>query len=51
VLAHAPHDNKTILNGNAQGYQGSTPYVRWGNWPFIIFCLCVIAFVISRKKQ
>jgi apolipoprotein N-acyltransferase len=51
VLAHAPHDNKTILNGKAQGYQGSTPYVSWGNWPFIIFSLCIIAFVISRKKQ
>lgn len=51
VLAHAPHDEETILTGTAQGYQGSTPYVRWGNWPFILFCFAVIAFVIRRKNK
>jgi apolipoprotein N-acyltransferase len=51
VLAHAPHDTITTLNVNVQGYNGSTPYVRWGNWPFIILSFSVIAFVISRKKQ
>ena len=49
VLAHAPHDVQTTLNVTAQGYTGSTPYVRWGNWPFIVFCFGVIAFVITRK--
>lgn len=51
VLAHAQHDTVTTLNVNVQGYAGSTPYVRWGNWPFIIFSFSAIAFVISRKKQ
>ncbi|MEO1957775.1 MAG: apolipoprotein N-acyltransferase [Methylophilaceae bacterium] len=51
VLAHAPHDTKTTLNVIAQGYEGTTPYVLWGNWPFIAFSFSVIAFVISRKKQ
>jgi len=50
VLAHAPHDEKNILTGKAQGYQGSTPYVRWGNWPFIIFSFSIIAFLIRRKR-
>ncbi|KAG1647674.1 Apolipoprotein N-acyltransferase [Nymphon striatum] len=36
VLAHAAHDIKTTLNTKAQGYSGSTPYVFWGNWPFIV---------------
>ena len=49
VLAHAPHDEKNILTGNAQGYQGTTPYVLWGNWPFIIFSFSIIAFLIRRK--
>ncbi len=49
VLAHAPHDTKTTLNVTAQSYIGSTPYVRWGNWPFIIFCFSAIAFVWRRK--
>ncbi len=54
VLAHAPHDIKTALNVSAQGYIGCTPYVRWGNWPFIIFCFGALgfsarAFVWRRK--
>jgi len=51
ILAHAPHYTKTTLNALAQGYKGSTPYVRWGNWPFIIFCFSAIAFVIRRKTK
>jgi apolipoprotein N-acyltransferase len=49
VLAHAPHDVQTTLDVMAQGYSGSTPYVRFGNWPFIVFCFATIAFVIRRK--
>jgi apolipoprotein N-acyltransferase len=51
VLAHAPHDTQVILEGNAQGYQGTTPYVAWGNWPFILFSIGVIAFVLWRKTK
>lgn len=49
VLAHAPHDKKITLNIQAQGYTGSTPYVRWGNWPFVIFCFAAIALLWRRK--
>jgi apolipoprotein N-acyltransferase len=49
VLAHAPHDVQTTLDVTALGYTGSTPYVRWGNWPFIVFCFGAIAFVWRRK--
>jgi apolipoprotein N-acyltransferase len=56
VLAHAPHDVQTTLDETAQGYTGSTPYVRWGNWPFIVFCFGALifnasAFVIRRKTK
>ena len=50
VLAHVPHFTKTTLNISAQGYAGSTPYVRLGNWPFIVFCFSAIAFVIQRRN-
>ena len=50
VLAHAPHFTKTTLNVLAQGYTGSTPYVRWGNWPFIVFCFSVLAYLLWRKR-
>ena len=51
VFAHAPHDTKTTLNVSAQGYTGNTPYMRWGSWPFIMFCLGAIAFVLRRKPS
>lgn len=51
VLAHAPHFTQTSLNGTAQGYTGSTPYVRWGNWPLVVFCFSVIAFVWRRNTM
>ena len=50
VLAHAPHFTKTTLNVMAQGYTGSTPYVRWGNWPFIVFCFGFLAVLFVRKR-
>ena len=51
VIAHAPHDVQTTLNVQAQGYTGTTPYVRWGNWPFIVFCFGVLAWLMVRKTK
>lgn len=51
VLAHAPHDVQTTLDVSAQGYTGSTPYVRWGNWPFIVFCFTVLIALVWRKRS
>ena len=45
VLAHAPHNVQTTLNIQAQGYSGSTPYVVYGNWPFIVFCFGVLIWI------
>ena len=50
VLAHAPHFTKTTLNVIAQGYAGSTPYVYWGNWPFIVFCFSTLTYLLWRKR-
>ena len=30
---------RAALRAEAQGYQGATPYVRWGNLPVIVLCL------------
>jgi apolipoprotein N-acyltransferase len=49
VLAHAAHDTKTTLDVMAQGYTGSTPYVVWGNWPFIVFCFGVLGFLLFKN--
>ena len=51
VFAHAPHFEQTTLNVIAQGYVGSTPYVRFGNWPFLIFSLVALVLVWRRKPM
>ena len=54
VFAHAPHDVKTVLNVQAQGYTGSTPYVAYGNWPFIVLCfaaLIALAWIKLSQKR
>ena len=45
VLAHVPHFTKTTLNLAAQGFADSTPYVRFGNWPFIVFCFTILIWI------
>ncbi len=37
------------LRGDVQGYAGSTPYVRWGNWPAILIALVLLAVLFRRK--
>jgi apolipoprotein N-acyltransferase len=39
VLQAAPEYTTTIITGQVQGYQGATPYVRWGNVPVIALML------------
>lgn len=51
LVAHAPHFSTETLEGTAQGYTGSTPYVRLGNWPFILFSLLMLALLWGRKKK
>ncbi|MDX1915251.1 MAG: apolipoprotein N-acyltransferase [Methylophilus sp.] len=48
-LAHAPHDTQMTLTGAAQGFSGETPYVRWGNWPFIIMSVWSISLLLRKK--
>lgn len=49
VLAHVPHFTETTLNIMAQGYGGSTPYIRWGNWLFLAICFIGITFIYLPK--
>ena len=49
LVAQAPHFRQFMLNGIAQGYRGSTPYVRWGNWLFLGICLIITLFLIRSK--
>lgn len=51
VVAEAPQFTTTALTGRAQGYTGTTPYVRLGNWPVITLILLVFGLLWGRKKK
>jgi apolipoprotein N-acyltransferase len=49
VLASAPEFVAAVVSGTAQGYAGATPYVRFGNWPFL--ALATVMLVTGRVRQ
>jgi apolipoprotein N-acyltransferase len=51
VVGRLPQFTEGILSGEAQGYTGATPYVRWGNPPIVVACFAlVIALVLHRRR-
>ena len=42
VLQAAPEFSRAVVNGDVQGFTGSTPFVRWGNLPIVI-----LSFVLA----
>lgn len=51
TVAEAPHFTATTLIGKAQGFYGSTPYIRFGNWPFIILSILMLLALIKYKGK
>lgn len=51
LIAHAPHFVQTSLDGYAQGYTGTTPYVYWGNWLFLSLCLGLLLHLWHRNRM
>ncbi|HSH73216.1 MAG TPA: apolipoprotein N-acyltransferase [Methylophilaceae bacterium] len=51
VLEKLPHFVRGTLESTAQGYSGTTPYVRWGNWPAISFMFVSVVLLWGRKKK
>jgi apolipoprotein N-acyltransferase len=51
LSAHAPHFVQTSLNGYAQGYTGTTPYVYWGNLLFLSICFGLLLLIWKRNRR
>ncbi len=51
VLARAPKDTRTTLEGLLQGRQGATPYVRLGNGPVVALCVLMLAIGSWRARR
>ena len=53
VIARSPQFETHVLNGVVQPYAGATPYVRFGNWPILLFCLALAGMLgyLGRRYQ
>jgi apolipoprotein N-acyltransferase len=50
VLGRLPQFTEARLEVAAQGYEGVTPYMRWHDWPIVVFSLALLAFFIIRAR-
>ena len=51
VIATVPQFTTIILNGKVQGYTGSTPFIRWGNYAIISLLFIALILLWGRKKK
>lgn len=51
VQAVLPPFTRAALLGEVRGYAGSTPFVRWGNWPAIILALLLAGLTGRRNSR
>ncbi len=50
IVASAPEFTTTTVSGEILGYQGATPYVRWGNYGFIALSLLMILIAAMAHR-
>jgi len=51
VQAVLPPFTRGALVGEVRGYAGTTPYVRWGNWPVIVLALLLLVICARRRHE
>jgi len=51
VLQQLPQHQEGVLLGMAQGYDGATPYVRWGNVAVMLLLIGMLAFAWTRRDS
>lgn len=51
VLQHLPQHVEAVLSGVAQGYEGYTPYVRWGNAAVLLLIMLILVGAWSRGRR
>jgi len=51
IMRRAPGHEALVLTGDAQGFEGATPYVRFGNIPVVMFAIMgIIVGVINVAR-
>jgi apolipoprotein N-acyltransferase len=50
LLQQLPQHQQAVLKGMAQGYAGTTPYVRWGNAAVLLLIALMLAYTWALRK-
>ena len=50
VLQQLPQHQEGVLRGMAQGYEGITPYVRWGNAAVMLLIALMLAYAWTQRE-
>lgn len=51
VINRAPRNRVFMLTGTIRGFEGITPYVRWGNLPALFFSLTLIILAVLKTRK
>jgi apolipoprotein N-acyltransferase len=51
IQQQAPEFVSTTIQGTAQGHSGSTPFVFWGNWAFLVIAGAMVAISIVKLPR
>lgn len=52
VVAQLPYLTIGALNGQVQGYEGRTPFIRYGSWPaWVLAGLLVLAALLMQRRS
>jgi len=51
IQEQAPEFVSISVQGSAQGYSGSTPFIFWGNWAFLTIAGAMIAISLVKGRR
>jgi len=53
LLKETKANEQTVLTGSVMQMTGKTPFMVWGSWPVLIWCLVIVAgvFVYLKRKK
>jgi len=51
VVASLPQFTEGALSGEARGYTGASPYVKFGNMPIVLACVVLLAALAFRRRH
>ena len=51
VAAQLPYLTAGALNGQVQGYQGTTPFIRYGNWPALLLSAAIDGAWLGEERS